>query len=164
MLRKAEEKAKEKEEKAEEAEDSSAERKAEAMLQKSNKKLGKHGPFRRPKETRETGRSYDSAGLSGRTIQEKWRRGYCTGTTGDKEAHSKSWKVYGKQHTSAVQEEPECVQRPVPPEGGEDEEDDVRGIEKFFEPFEHEEAADLNLGGLHCHSRVKRVSLASPAF
>ena len=43
MAKKAEEKAKEKEEKAEEAEDSSAKEEAEAMLQKSNKKLGKHG-------------------------------------------------------------------------------------------------------------------------
>ena len=43
MVKKAEEEAKEKEEKAEEADDSFAKRNAEAMLQKSNKKLGKHG-------------------------------------------------------------------------------------------------------------------------
>ena len=43
MVKKGEEKPKEKKEKAEEAEDSSAGRKAEAMLQKSNKMLGKHG-------------------------------------------------------------------------------------------------------------------------
>ena len=43
MVKKGEEKAREKEEKAEEAEDSSARRKAEAMLQKSNNMLSKHG-------------------------------------------------------------------------------------------------------------------------
>ena len=41
-----------------------------------------------------------------------------------------------------VPEEPERVERPAPPEGGEDEEDDFPGIEKLFEPYEHEEVAE----------------------
>ena len=65
----------------------------------------------------------------------------------------------------------------MPPEGGEDEEDIFPGIEKLFEPYEHEEAAEEPqpappqapqpeasagsealepIGGLHCHSRVKK--------
>ena len=41
-----------------------------------------------------------------------------------------------------VPEEPERVELPVTPGGGEDEEDDFPGIEKLFEPHEHEEAAE----------------------
>ena len=41
-----------------------------------------------------------------------------------------------------VPEEPERVERPVPPEGEEDEDDIFRGIERLFEPYEHEEAAE----------------------
>ena len=41
-----------------------------------------------------------------------------------------------------VPEEPERVERPAPPEGEEDEDDIFRGIERLFEPYEHEEAAE----------------------
>ena len=41
-----------------------------------------------------------------------------------------------------VPEEPERVERPAPPEGEEDEDDTFRGIERLFEPYEHEEAAE----------------------
>ena len=46
-----------------------------------------------------------------------------------------------------VPEEPERVERPAPPEGGEDEEIDFPGIEKLFQPYEHKEAA----GNLRLH-------------
>ena len=41
-----------------------------------------------------------------------------------------------------VPEEPERVDRPAPPEGEEDEDDIFRGIERLFEPYEHEEAVE----------------------
>ena len=41
-----------------------------------------------------------------------------------------------------VPEEPERVERPASPEGEEDEDDIFRGIERLFEPYEHEEAAE----------------------
>ena len=41
-----------------------------------------------------------------------------------------------------VPEERERVERPAPPEGEEDEDDIFRGIERLFEPSEHEEAAE----------------------
>ena len=41
-----------------------------------------------------------------------------------------------------VPEERERVERPAPPEGEEDEDDIFRGIERLFEPYEHEEAAE----------------------
>ena len=41
-----------------------------------------------------------------------------------------------------VPEGPERVERPAPPDGGEDEEHDFPGIEKLFEPYGHEEAAE----------------------
>ena len=61
--------------------------------------------------------------------------GMLAGTTGGKEAHTEDpGRSSGSGIFRPVPEEPELVER--------DEEDDFPGIEKLFEPYEHEEAAE----------------------